>query len=297
MVRPEFSGPLAFLAEERDRLAGLRWSSFEAEQLGPTLAAEVTGLDLSASLADNVVDELREALYAYKVLVFRDQPLDPARHIGFARRFGDLEVHPFAPASDDEPHLVRLEKNASSFGYENTWHHDVTWRERPSMATTLHAIACPAIGGDTLFADMHAAYDGLDDDTKRRVDGLVAVHDYLRTFGRLMSPEQLAAAREEYPTVRHPVVCRHDATGRRHLYVNRIFTSHLEGVDPEEGDALLERLCRQAECPEYQYRLHWRPGTLAFWDNRAVQHYAASDYWPQVRIMERASIIGSRPVA
>jgi taurine dioxygenase len=295
--RPEFSGPLAHLAEERERLAGLQWRSFAAEQVSPTLGAEVTGVDLTAPLDDDVVDELRDALSAYKVLVFRGQPLDARQHIVFARRFGDLEVHPFAPANGTEPRLVRLEKNATAFGYENIWHHDVTWRECPSMGTILHAIECPAIGGDTLFADMHAAYDGLDDDTKSRIEDLHAVHDYLQTFGRVMSSEKLAAAREQYPTVRHPVVCRHEATGRRHLYVNRAFVSHLEGDDPDEGAALLERLCRQAECPEYQYRLRWRPGTVAFWDNRAVQHYAASDYWPQVRVMERASIIGARPVA
>jgi taurine dioxygenase len=288
---------LGHLASERDRLAGLRWRFFEAEQLGTTLGAELTGLDLTAPLTEDMVDEVREALYAYKVLVIRDQPLSAAQHVAFARRFGPLEVHPFAPSNTGEPELVRFEKSATAAGYENIWHHDVTWRERPSMGAVLHAIEVPPIGGDTLFADMYAAYEGLDDETKSRVEDMHAVHDYLQTFGRLMSADKLASMREQYPMVRHPVVCRHGSTGRRHLYVNRAFVSHLEGVDPDEGQALLERLCRQAECPEYQYRLHWMRDSIAIWDNRAVQHYAASDYWPSVRIMERASIIGARPAS
>ena len=295
--RPPISGPLSFLAEERDRLAGLRWRSFEVRQLSPTVGAEITGVTLGGPLGQEVTAELREALFAYKVLFFRDQPLTAAQHVEFARRFGDLEVHPFAPPNPTEPYLVRFEKSATAAGYENIWHHDVTWRECPSMGAVLHAIAVPAVGGDTLFADMCAAYEGLDEGTKARIDGLWVEHDYLQTFGRVMSPEKLARARERYPTVRHPVVCRHAATGRRHLYVNRAFVSHLEGLEPAEGADLLEQLCRQAECPEYQCRLRWSTDTVAFWDNRALQHYATSDYWPSVRVMERASIIGSRPAA
>jgi taurine dioxygenase len=295
--RPALSGPLTFLSEERDRLAGLRWRSFEAVQVNPTVGAEISGVDLAAPLDDEVIEELRAALFAYKVIVFRDQPLTAAQHVGLARRFGDLEVHPFAPSNTDEPELVRLEKSDTAMGYENIWHHDVTWRECPSMGTLLRAIAVPAVGGDTLFADMHAAYEGLDAETKTRIDNLWAVHDYLQTFGRVMSAEKVGQMRQQFPAVRHPVVARHPETGRRHLYVNRAFTSHIEGVEPDESAALLERLFWQADCPEYQFRLRWKPNTLAFWDNRAVQHYAASDYWPSVRIMERASIIGSRPAA
>jgi taurine dioxygenase len=244
-----------------------------------------------------VIEELREALHAYKVLFFRDQPLTAAQHVTFARRFGDLEVHPFAPSNTGEPELVRFEKDATYSGFENIWHHDVTWRQCPSRATILRAIAVPKVGGDTVFADMCAAYEGLDEKTKTRIEGMWAVHDYLQTFGRLLPAEQLADARKKYPVVRHPVVSRHAATGHRHLYVNRAFVSNLEGLGREEGTDLLESLCRQAECPEYQFRFRWTPDAVAFWDNRAVQHYAVSDYWPSARVMERASIVGDEPAA
>jgi taurine dioxygenase len=295
--RPAFSGPLKFLSAERDRLASLRWTAFDAAQVGPTIGAEISGVDLAAHLADDVVDQLREALYAYKVLFLRDQQLTPAQQVAFARRFGDLEIHPFAPSDADQPELVRLEKSETAMGYENIWHHDVTWRECPSMIALLRAIDVPPVGGDTLFADMHAAYEGLDADTRERIDNLWAVHDYLPTFGRVMPSEKVFEMRAQFPPVRHPVVCRHPATGRPHLYVNRAFTSHIEGLWSEESTELLEHLFRQADRPEYQCRLRWEPNTVALWDNRAVQHYAASDYWPSVRIMERASVIGSRPAA
>ncbi len=168
----------------------------------------------------------------------------------------------------------------------------------------LHAVSVPDSGGDTLFSDMYAAYDGLmrlDQATKRRRDRRQrsrADHlheDFTQTFGHTMSAEERRKAQEQYPPVRHPVVCTHPATGKQHLYVNRPFVSHIEGLDREASLALLDRLCRQADAPEHQCRFTWTRDAVAFWDNRAVQHYASSDYWPQRRSMERASVIGMRP--
>ncbi len=292
---PVAVGPFTHLAEERDRLAGLRWQSFEVRQLGSTVGAEIAGVDLTRDLPDEVIAELRQALCDYKVIFFRDQPMTPRQHVAFARRFGELEIHPFLPSNTGEPELVRFEKTAEVSGYENSWHHDVTWRESPSMGAILHALAVPERGGDTHFSDMHAAYDGLDDKTKAAIDELVAVHDFIQTFGFGMSDEQRRQAQEQYPPVRHPVVCTHPATGRLHLYVNRPFVSHIEGLDPEASRDLIDRLCRQADSPEHQCRFTWSKDAVAFWDNRAVQHYAASDYWPFMRTMERASVIGRQP--
>jgi taurine dioxygenase len=288
-------GPFTHLAEERDRLAALQWQSFDARQLGSTVGAELSGVDLTAALPDQVISEIRQALYDYKVIFFRDQPMTPQQHVAFARRFGDLEVHPFLPSNTGEPELVRFEKSADVSGYENSWHHDVTWRESPSMGAILHALSVPELGGDTLFSDMHAAYDALDDETKQSLEGVYAIHDFTQTFAHGMSKEERQAAQEKYPTVRHPVVCTHPGTGKRHLYVNRPFVSHIEGLDPDESRALLDQLCRQADSPEHQCRFTWTKDAVAFWDNRAVQHYATSDYWPHRRSMERASIIGPRP--
>lgn len=294
---PVMVGPAVHVAAERQRLAGLTWNHFDVRRIGTTLGAEIAGVDLRAPLSDEVVAEIRRALSEYKVIVFRDQPVTAAEHVAFARRFGELEVHPFIPANTGEAALVRFEKGAEVAGYENAWHHDVTWRERPSMGAVLHAIQVPSVGGDTLFADMYAAVEGLDDDTRSRIEHLVARHDYLRSFGRQVPPDRRDEMRRRYPPVDHPVVCTHPATGRRHLYVNRTFVSHLVGLDPDESHDLLDLLCRQADYPEYQVRIRWDEHTVAFWDNRAVQHYAASDYWPDVRVMERASIVGDRPLA
>jgi len=288
-------GPAAHLAAERERLAALTWNEFGVRRLGATLGAELSGLDLRTDLPDAVIDEIRRALAEYKVIFFRDQPVSPEQHVAFARRFGDLEVHPFIPGNPSVPELVRFQKTAEVGGYENSWHHDVTWRLTPSMGAVLHALHVPEVGGDTLFADMYAAYDGLPDEVKAQIDGLTAVHDFMKSFGRQVPPDKMEETRAKYPLVEHPVVCTHEVTGRRFLYVNRNFVDHIVGFEPAESDALIDQLCSQADYPEHQCRFRWERDSIAFWDNRAVQHYAASDYWPEVRIMERASIVGNRP--
>lgn len=289
-------GPLGYLAAERQRLEGLRWQHFDVKRLGATIGAEVLGVDLAGPVAAPVVKELRQALLDYKVLFFRDQHLTPGQHVGFARQFGELEIHPFIPANPDHRELVRFAKSADVGGYENLWHSDVTWREVPSMGAVLRAVEVPPTGGDTLFSDMYAAYDALDEATRQRVEGMEAVHDFLRSFGMQVPADRLAEMRRQYPQVTHPVIRTHEETGRRLVYVNRIFVDHMVGMDRDEGDQVLDVLCRQAEIVEHQCRWRWEPDSVAFWDNRAVQHYACSDYWPSVRVMERASIIGSRPV-
>ena len=288
-------GPVGHLARERQRLAELSWETFEVDQLGATIGGEVRGLDLTRPLADEVVAELRQALYDFKVLFFRDQPLNPEQHVAFARRFGELEVHPFLPSNTGEPELVRFEKHAKVGGYENGWHADVTWRECPSMGAILHAAKVPAVGGDTLFADMYAAWEGLDEAARTRVRDLTAVHDYATVFGRGIKEADREEMRKKFPAVEHPVVCTHDGSGRDVLFVNRFFTDHIVGVDRDESYEIIDLLSRQAEYPEYQCRFRWAEHSVAFWDNRAVQHYAASDYWPDIRVMERASVVGARP--
>ena len=289
-------GPCSHLAQERERLGSLGFSGFDWKPLGVTLGAEIHGVALGEDLSPVLVAEIRAALCAFKVLVFRAQNLSSAQHTGFAKLFGDLEIHPFIPPNPDEPELVRFEKGSDISGYENVWHHDVTWRECPSMGAVLRAVEVPAVGGDTLFCDMNAAYEGLDAGLRSRVDGLRAVHDYIKAFGHNVPADKVEEMRALYPEVEHPVVRTHPETGKRCLFVNSIFTREIIGLSPDDSHNLLEELCAEADYPEYQVRVRWEPGTVVFWDNRAVQHYASSDYWPQVRIMERASICGDRPV-
>ena len=240
------------------------------------------------------------ALLDWKVLFFRDQDITTEQHLAFARNFGDLEVHPFAPHKPDFPEVLAITHDRESRGRENAWHSDVTWRELPSLGSILRAIEVPPVGGDTLFADMYAAYDGLSDAVKEQIEGKVAVHDFahfrvaMRKRGK--TEAEIEAFNAQYPMVEHPVVRTHPETGRRGIYVNVGFTQHIVGMDKADSDALLKHLYGQAAIPEYQCRFRWRPGSIAFWDNRSSQHYAASDYWPAVRRMERVTIIGDRPV-
>lgn len=289
-------GPLGYLAAERQRLEGLTWQQFDVTRLAATIGAVVHGVDLTTDLPDEVIAELRQALVDYKVLFFRDQPLSAAQHVSFARRFGELELHPFIPANDAQPELVRFAKSADIGGYENGWHSDVSWREIPSMGSILRAIEVPATGGDTLFSDMYAAHDGLDAQTRERVEHLKAVHDFMLAFAKQVHEDRYESTRSQYPRVVHPVIRTHPETGRKLIYVNRFFTDCIVDLDPDESQAVLDRLCRQADIIEHQCRFRWEPDSVAFWDNRAVQHYACSDYWPSVRVMERATIIGDRPV-
>jgi taurine dioxygenase len=287
-------GKREFLASEQRRLEELLWSEFEVAQLGPTVGAEISGIDLRRELDSSVVSELRRALLAYKVLFFRDQDVSPDDHLRFGRYFGELEVHPFLPAGD-APEVIRFAKDNTTTGTENIWHSDVSFRECPAMGSVLRARALPTLGGDTVFADMYAAYEGLSEDLKVLLDGMTAVHDFTPSYGRALDKETLLEWQRALPPVEHPVVRTHPETGRKLIYVNTIFTSHVVGLPAEESERLLDYLCRQATVPEYQYRFHWAVNSIALWDNRAVQHYAPSDYWPHRRVMERVTIIGDRP--
>lgn len=266
------------------------------------IGAEITGVDLR-HVDDILLDDVHRALLEWKVLFFRDQSLDRASQAAFARRFGELEVHPFfkhlkstPDQPDDEPEVQRFAKGGNAAGYENVWHTDVTWRESPAFGAVIRAIEIPAVGGDTLWADMGAAYDGLPGSVHEQIDDAHAEHDWMPTFGLAMGPEMAERLRPEFPPVVHPVVRTHPETGRRTLFVNRDFTTRIIGLEPVESDALLDLLYRQADYPEYQCRFHWSAGAVALWDNRATQHYANSDYFPQRRVMERVSIAGDRPL-
>jgi len=264
--------------------------------LSPTIGAEISGVDLREPLDDETFSEVRRAFLDYKVIFFRDQDVTAEQHVAFARRFGELELHPFLPHAEGCPEVVVFAKDERVRGVENIWHSDVSWREAPALGAVLRAREVPAVGGDTLFADMGAAYEGLSDELKERIAPLRAVHDFSQTFGAFLSPDELARRRAEYPPALHPVVRTHPETGQKSLYVNAIFTSHIVGLEAAESEALLESLFRRAWVPEVQCRFRWRKNSIACWDNRAVQHYAASDYHPQRRVMERVSIIGDRPV-
>lgn len=273
--------------------------AFELEHLSPRIGTVVHGIDL-ADTNSTTIDWLTELLVERKVIFFRDQAIAVEAHIAFARQFGELEVHPFFETGKSQhAEVIHLDNDRDNPPYINIWHSDVTWRAEPSLGSILRARVVPAVGGDTLFANMEAAYEGLDDETKARIDGLIAIHDnegFLRGM-RLKgaSEEDIEARRREFPPQRHPVVRTHPVSGRNSLYVNKAFTRRIEGMAEDESTELLDALYAKAWLPEYQCRFKWRPDSFAFWDNRAAQHYAVADYWPNERRMERVTIIGDRP--
>jgi taurine dioxygenase len=269
-------------------------STIVERPLAPTIGAEISGVDLRDDLDDATIADIRGALLRWKVIFFRDQDITVEQHIAFARRFGELEIHPATPKDQANREVLRITHGPESRGRENNWHSDVTWREAPSLGSVLRAVEVPDVGGDTLFSDMGAAYDGLSPAMKEWLCTLTASHDIARVFAKRLgkSAEEL---HEQYPVQHHPVVRTHPETGRRSLYVNTGFTTHIDGLSPKESDWLLSHLYSQAALPEYQCRFRWAPNSIAFWDNRACQHYAASDYFPAVRTMERVTIAGDRP--
>ena len=267
----------------------------ELEPLTATIGAEVAGIDLVDDLDDEVIEALREALLEWKVLFFRDQHrLDRASHVALGRRFGDLEIHPVTPPGQDQPEVFVL-PSGGKYRAPDTWHSDVTWRPEPSMGSILRAVELPPLGGDTLWADMGRAYELLDDETKEQIDGLKATHDFTATFGRGKPPEVQERMRAEHPTVEHPVVRTHPETNRKTLFVNASFTQAIVGMGEPESSDLLERLYRQTSIVDVQCRVRWRPGSVAFWDNRATQHIASNDFLPARRVMERVTIVGDKP--
>ncbi|GAB2965496.1 TauD/TfdA family dioxygenase [Streptomyces pseudoechinosporeus] len=271
------------------------YERFELVPLGRTIGAEVRGVDLSRPVEPALRQELNRALLEWKVLFFRGAHLTSVQQRDFARNWGELETNPLLATGSTED-VVRFDKGSGSTPtFENIWHADVTFRERPALGAVLQLREVPPFGGDTMWADMAAAYDNLPQEVKDRIDGATAVHDFIPGFARFYGPERLAPFQDAFPPVEHPVVRTHPETGRRLLFVNASFTTRITGMERGESDRLLSYLCRQAHVPEYQVRFHWQPGDVAFWDNRATQHYAVNDYAPHRRVAERVAIEGDRP--
>jgi taurine dioxygenase len=280
------------------------------EPLTCAIGAELINVSLADAIHDNALfAEIKAALLKYKVLFLREQNITRAEHVAFARRFGDLEDHPVAPFHPDAPGLVQIYKSPDQPNdrYENSWHTDATWREAPPMGCVLRCVEGPAVGADTMWANMALAYEKLPEDIKLKIAGLRARHSIEASFGAAMPIEKRLALKAQYPDAEHPVVREHPETGEKTLFVNA-FTTHFtnfhtaanvrygQDANPGAGD-LLRYLVSQAFIPEYQVRWRWKPNSMAIWDNRSTQHYAVMDYPPCHRKMERAGIIGDRPFA
>ena len=273
---------------------------FRVERLGIKLGAEINGLDLKNAMTAETFSAFEAALVEHKVLMLRDQHLTTAQHVAMSRMFGELEVHPMRPQGEFPEILVLDNHKDNPVLSTDVWHSDTTFRSNPTKYTILRCQIMPALGGDTLWADMEAAYAGLSDTFKTMIGGLRAVHDFanFRVLFKKTDEDRARLRRMEelFPNPSHPVVRTHPVTGRKSIYVNPQFTLRIEDLEPAESRAVLDVLFAQAQVPEYQFRLRWAPGMIVFWDNRSTQHYAANDYYPERRRMERTAVVGDVPV-
>jgi taurine dioxygenase len=282
-------------------------SGWAVRPIATAAGLEVSGIHLGQSFTDGQIALLRQLLGRFKVLVFRKQDLTPAQHVGFARRFGELEVHPMQKKHPDHPELVTFVSDASRAGGENVWHADTTFYETPSMGSILRCVECPAIGGDTIFANMVMVYDNLPEVIKERIAELTAYHDAALGYQAFaQTPEGQAMMKDKLRPVVHPVVVTHPETGEKLLYVNEAFTTHFANYKLTHGNKwnqdcptrmhdLFAFLLRQVKTPEFHARISWEKDQVVFWDNRSVQHYAVPDY-EEDRVMQRIELAGEAPI-
>lgn len=286
------------LVAERQTRAASR-TSLRVEPLGPAAGAEISGVDLSRPLADDAFAAIRAALAAHGVVFFRDQHLSPEQHVAFAERFGEINVNRFFKAVDGHPTIAEVRKEAEQRrNIGGDWHTDHSYDQVPALGSILLAHEVPTDGGDTVFASMSAAYDALSDGLKETLGRLRGVHSSRHVFGvggRSDTAEfatRLGNREHAVQDAVHPAVIRHPESGRPALYVNPGFTLRFEGWTEEESRPLLDHLYRHAVRPEFLCRFRWRPGSIAFWDNRATWHYAVNDYQGQRRLMHRITLEG-----
>jgi len=268
-------------------------NAIEIRPVTPRIGAEIFGIDLNQPLSDQAFQTIHQALMDHLVIFFRDQDLTPQAQMAFGARFGRLHIHPAAPSVPGFPEAMIIHADANST-YVNgeSWHSDVSCEEEPPMGSILRIHTLPEIGGDTLFANMYAAFEALSAPMQTMLRGLTAVHDgELLYRGRYTGND----AGRVYPKATHPVIRTHPVTGRPALFVNSFFTSRIVELSKAESDALLAFLFRHIETPEFACRFRWQKNSVAFWDNRSAQHHALWDYFPATRSGVRVTICGDRP--
>ena len=270
--------------------------SFEVIPLSGAMGAEIKGADLR-EVDDDAFAEIHRILLDHGMIYFRDQDISPAQQLAFAKRWGEPHFHPYMPGLPDQPEIIEIVKNpedTATFG--GHWHTDQMFTPTPAMGTMLYAKEVPAAGGDTMFANLYLAYEALSDGMKSAIAGLRTFNLYDKKKprsgvmrGKLSEPEKPAEPAE------HPLVRPHGETGRPVLYISyERITRHFVGMTEDESRPLLDYLRDHSTRPEFTCRLRWEPGTLAFWDNRCVQHMALNDYRGHRRVMQRITIRGAR---
>ncbi|MBG6142681.1 taurine dioxygenase [Labrenzia sp. EL_142] len=273
----------------------MTYETIEVRPVTPSLGAEVDGVDLTGTLAPLQIREIQHALLAHQVLFFRNQRLTFERHKEFGRLFGDLAVHPYAASQEGHPEVLPIYADANSKQIPGErWHSDVSCDPEPPMGSILHIHTLPPVGGDTLFSNMYAAYEALSDRMKTYLETLVAVHDGAPGY-RMRAAKDGKQENREFPQAEHPVIRTHPQTGRKLIFVNPVFTTAILDLPAAEGDMVLRFLFDHCNQPQFHARFRWQENSVAFWDNRCVQHIAMWDYFPQTRAGNRVTIRGDKP--
>jgi taurine dioxygenase len=278
----------------------------EVIPLSPVMGAEVRGVDLAAGVDDNTFELIREAFHRYLLVRFPGQQLSEAQQVAFSRRFGDLQVHVLDQFRHPEHSEIYVLSNVDRRTGRTTghhpdkgtlvWHSDLSFQRRPALATLLYGIEVPGTGGDTLYADMYAAYDALPKATKRRIAGLRAVHDLDYSRTRAGETPMTEAQRREAPPVDHPLVRTHPQTGRKSLYISH-HVSKIVGLPDNEGRTLFDELMTHAISDRFVLRYRWRQGDMVIWDNRCTMHCATPyDAADERRVMHRTVVKGDIPI-
>ncbi len=266
-------------------------NSIEVRPMTRRIGAEIFGVDLGQDLTNHQFEKIHGALIEHQVIFFRDQTLSHDSHKDFARRFGKLAIHSGVKGLPDHPEVVAIHADATSkFVAGENWHSDLTCDAEPPLGSVLYMPVVPEFGGDTQFASMSAAYDALSDKMKSYLEGMSAVHDADHVY-RPLFPD----VDRKYPCSTHPIVRTHPASGRKLIFVNPSYTTHIVGVPKEESTAILGYLYQHCSNPDFAVRFRWRPHSVAFWDNRGTWHKAIWDYYPDVRSGYRVTIAGDKP--
>lgn len=268
------------------------YEHFTAHRVTPYMGAELDGIDLTRPLTSEQAEELQDALARFQVIFFRDQEISHDAHKALGLLFGPLAIHSAVAGIEGHPEIVAIHADANSkYVAGESWHSDLSADEAPPLGSILYLHTVPPTGGDTMFSCMYKAYDALSDRMKAYLAGLEAVHDANPVYHALFKDYD-----KRYPVATHPVIRKHPVTGKKCLFVNSSYTTRIEGLSDEESRAILTFLFDHVKNPNFQVRFRWQPHSIAFWDNRAVQHLAVWDYFPQVRSGYRVTISGEKPV-
>ena len=273
-------------------------SGIKIQKYSPNLGAIITGVDLSKEINEEQYKDIHKAFLDNQVLFFQNQnEILPEIHLKLGKLFGELHVHPAAPSMSGYPEIFEIHAHKNSkVANGEFWHSDVSCDIEPPLGTMLQLHILPETGGDTMFSDMYSAYNELSDKYKSLLDGLIAIHESEHLYSGRYEDRGVNRDNIKTPVANHPLIRTHPVTGKKAIYVNRTFTTGIEGMNKDESSSILEFLFNHCEHVNFQIRYRWNKNDMAFWDNRCTMHRAIWDYWPNERKGRRVTIKGDKPI-